>query len=145
MWGVPWRKSDSDLEMDGAAMRSRPLSEEEQRIIDDRNREQEDLKGAPKRFGITFTDLQKHGVTEGCNGCKSVFTGKATQPHTRECRAGLEKLLCDDSKAKASFKRENEFYAKVTEADAKRRRQADEGFQPPPRGENSQELYLLLP
>jgi hypothetical protein len=124
--GVPWRKSDADPEMDGAAMRSRPLSPEEQRIIDDRNREQKDLQGAPKRFGITLSDLQKHGVTEGCSGCKSAFTGKARQPHTRECRARFEGLLQEDGKVKASIKRENEFYAKVTEADGKRRKKTEE-------------------
>jgi hypothetical protein len=124
--GVPWRKSDNDPETDGAEMRSRPLSEEEQRVIDNRNQEQKDLQGAPKRFAITVSDLQKHGVTEGCNGCKSAFTGKVRQPHTRECRARFEKLLESDEKVKASVKRENEFYAKVTEADGKRRKRAEE-------------------
>ena len=107
-------------------MRSRPLSEEEQRVINERNQEQEALRGAPKRFGITLTDLQKHGVTENCNGCKSAFTGRARQAHTRECRARFEDLLQEDEKVKASIKRENEFYARVTEADGKRSKKAEE-------------------
>ena len=124
--GVPWRKSDNDPEVDGEAMKSRPLSEEEQRIIDNRNREQEELRGAPKRFAITVEDLQKHGVAEGCSGCRSAFTGRTRQPHTRECRARFENLLQGDEKVKASVKRENEFYARVTEADGKRRKKAEE-------------------
>ena len=98
------------------AMKSRPLSEEERRIIEQRNQVQEDLKNAPKRFGITITDLQKHGVTQGCSGWKSAFTGKVRQPHTKECRARFEKLLEGESRVKASRDRADEFFAKVTEA-----------------------------
>ena len=119
--GVLWRKRDNDPNADGEAMKSRPLSDEERRIIEQRNQAQQDLQNAPKRFGITMADLQKHGVTQGCSGCKSAFTGRVRQPHTKECRARFEKLLEGESRVKASRDRADEFYAKVTEADHERR------------------------
>ena len=65
-------------------------------------------------------------MTEGCNGCKSAFSGKDRQPHTTECRGRFERLLAEETKVKASVKREIEFYAEVTEADGKRRKKAEE-------------------
>jgi hypothetical protein len=120
--GVPWRKSDDDPEADGEAMKSRPLSEEEKRIIEERNQAQKELQEAPKGFSIALSDAQKHGVTPGCNGCKSIFTGRARQPHTRGCRARFEDLLKSEGKVKAARKRADDYFEKVTGADEEKRR-----------------------
>ena len=106
-------------------MRSRPLSEAEKEAIEQRRAEQEDLAGAPKRFAIAVKDIQEHGATQGCAGCKSALMGgKFRLPHTLGCRTRFEEALKDDKKVKQSAKCANEFAAKVIGADVSRRESA---------------------
>ena len=50
-----------------------------------------------------------------------MFTGRARQPHTRECRARFEGLLKGEGKVKAAQKRADVYFEKVTGADEERR------------------------
>ena len=105
-------------------MKSRPLTEDEQKVIDARRAEQEKISKAPKRFAITIEDIQEHGATDKCRGCKSALTGGHRQPHTSECRNRFEAVLDGDEKVQTSEQRANEFYAKVVQADEDKRETA---------------------
>ena len=76
----------------------------------------------PRRFYITKEDLDCHGYSKGCPGCISVLRRTARQQHTDECRKRLEKDIKGTEKLKRAVQRETEFYAKVIEADDKKRR-----------------------
>ena len=116
--GVPWKKSENDPQVDGESMKSRPLSEEEKRVLEERQKDREAEAPAPKRFGSSVKDIIENGVTVKCGGCRSAIQGcKNRLPHTPGCRERFSELLKEDSKVKASAKREKEFCAKVLEED----------------------------
>ena len=47
----------------------------------------------PRRMRISKEDLQEHGFTDGCKGCKAIIKKAPAQAHTETCRARMEKLL----------------------------------------------------
>ena len=49
-----------------------------------------------KRVYITKKDIAKHGVTEGCEGCRAVIRGGETRPHSEECRKRIEKAMAEE-------------------------------------------------
>ena len=121
--GVPCRKSESDPKPDGEAARGQPLTEEEKELIKTRRKERVDL-AAPHRFSIRISDVNQHGPTVGCAGCRTLLTGKTRQMHNPECRKRFEEILKGSDRVKASVKRENEFYERVVIADQAKRRKA---------------------
>ena len=46
--------------------------------------------GKGRRLYISKADLMKHGLTEGCLGCRCLAEGKRAHGHSEGCRARLE-------------------------------------------------------
>ena len=48
------------------------------------------LHVTPRRRYVTKADLRKYGATVGCSACSDTAShGKASKPHTEECRNGI--------------------------------------------------------
>ena len=56
-------------------------------------REAEEEEVVPRRLYIQKEDLEKHGYSAQCPGCRWVLTGGARQTHAESCRKRLEKEL----------------------------------------------------
>ena len=110
--------------MDGERMRTKELTEEEKERAE-KLRIREELM-QPHRFAIKLGDIQMHCPTEGCLGCKATLRGTTRQLHKHECRKRFETLMKDNERVKRSVTRETEFYERVAEADAKRRKHLDD-------------------
>ena len=51
-------------------------------------------ESVPRRTYLKPRDFEKHGYTEGCEGCRRVRTGgMGARPHTEQCRARMEEAL----------------------------------------------------
>ena len=48
---------------------------------------------APKEFYIKKRDVEAHGVTKGCAGCRIMFAGGTRQNNSAECRERFRQLL----------------------------------------------------
>ena len=59
--------------------------------------EPEDLK-LPVGFRITRIDLERHGFSERCFGCKALLTGGTKQRHSVACRERLSQLMAGDKR-----------------------------------------------
>jgi hypothetical protein len=100
---VPWNKGDGDLEADGdfpeGAAEEVPRASEA-RGSDDPPRTVvvNTREVAPKEFYIKKRDLEAHGHTRGCPGCKTLIQGGPRQNHTAECRERIRSLMKDDEK-----------------------------------------------
>jgi hypothetical protein len=94
---VPWRVSDDDPNVDGEKLQlegtSRKLEEPEVQL-------QKDVVVAPNRFMIRKEDLETHGYSANCQGCRSILRGTARQGHSESCRNRLEEELKDDPRVK---------------------------------------------
>jgi len=124
--GVPWRKSDADPDGDGEKMESRHMTEEEIKEMTERAKWKEDMK-QPHKFAIKLDDVQNHGATIKCKGCRALLMGKDAQTHTPECRNRFEKAMADDERVKSSKKREMKFYERaVSEGDKRRKKEGGE-------------------
>ena len=123
---VPWRKSDDDPNVDGEKLEGREMTQEEK---DELKEMIEFKKIIPRRFSIRVQDIDKHGVTEGCGGCKALLKRKPGQVHSEACRARIGRLV-NDERVKNSVRKENEFIEKVMKKDdEKRQKEADKNRQ----------------
>ena len=121
--GVPWRKSDADPSGDGEKMESRSMTEEEIKEMTERTKWKEDMK-QPHKFAIKLDDVQNHGATVKCKGCRALLMGKDAQTHTPECRIRHEKAMADYERLKSSKKGEKKFYERaVSEGDKRRKKE----------------------
>ena len=50
---------------------------------------------------ISKADIMKHGLTEGCLGCRCLAEGKRAQGHTEGCRARLEAEIVKTEEGRA--------------------------------------------
>ena len=57
--------------------------------------------GKTRRLYINKADLTKHGMTEGCLGCRSFAEEKRAQGHPEGCRARLEPEIARQTKAES--------------------------------------------
>ena len=122
---VPWRVSDDDPNADGEKLQTEGLG---QRISDPEVQLQREVTVAPHRFMIRKEDLEKHGYSANCPGCKSILRRTARQGHSESCRKRLEEELKDDPRVKLQRLREKEYVEKrIDEQERKRLRKEDEG------------------
>ena len=77
----------------------------------------------PKRFSISLKDVQDHGFTAGCPGCKSILRKTARQMHTEACRRRLEKEMSSSAKVMNSKRRVDHFLDRCIEESDKDREQ----------------------
>ena len=57
--------------------------------------------GKGRRLYISKADLMKHGLTEGCLGCRCLAEGKRAQGHSEGCRARLEADIAKTEEGRA--------------------------------------------
>ena len=77
----------------------------------------------PARFYIRKVDLEKHGFTPNCLGCRAALRETTKQKHTETCRARFFEAMADDDRVVRSTKRIEEYVArKAEEQDVKKRR-----------------------
>ena len=117
--GVPW-KMTCESAGDGEGMKT------EVAIMDKDYLEKARAEGhevIPRKVYISKADLEIHGYTVGCPGCKSMLRGTARQGHNEACRKRVEKELEGSDKAQRAKKRAGEYVdKKVKEEEDKRRR-----------------------
>ena len=124
---VPWNKSGEDPEADGdlpqapempaasGATETAAGAAEAPRVIFVNTRE-----AAPREFYIKKRDVEAHGHTKGCPGCRTMFQGGTRQAHTAECRERFRGLMKDEEKVVRTEAKRKEYEEKVEE-EAKRR------------------------
>ena len=93
------------------------LTEEEARVQTELSAE-----AVPRRMFIQKSDLEQHGYTAGCPGCRSLLSGRVRQMHSADCRRRFELILKDEPKAKAARLRENQWLEKVLETEDRKRK-----------------------
>ena len=57
----------------------------------------------PRKAKVQKTDVDEHGPTEKCPGCRAHVSGKYRNRHTDECRQRFEKLLHQTEKGRRRF------------------------------------------
>ena len=57
--------------------------------------------GKGRRLYISKADIMKHGLTEGCLGCRCLAEGKRAQGHYEGCRARLEAEITKTEEGRA--------------------------------------------
>ena len=107
---VPWAAKEDDPKIDGERFKVTKMTNHEA----EREKVEAEQK-APVRLMIKREDLEKHGFTTRCPGCKAILRGTARQGHSEQCRARLTEAM------------KGEFVERRLEAqDAKRRKMAEE-------------------
>ena len=123
--GAPWNLSKDDPEADGVmdkvVMGERVPEEEHEKI------REEVAQALPRSFLIKMADLDEHGFTSGCSGCRAIIAGRGRQHHSTECRRRLEDAMKNREKVKEAKWRENEFIAKAVEKDNMEKKRARAG------------------
>ena len=117
--GLPWKLSEDDPEVDGEDLEVTRL---ETREVDIERAKVDEA--VPHRFIITRGDLDTHGFSQGCPGCKAILRGTARQGHAEACRRRLAKEMKDDGKVLRSHAKQEAFFEKVMEADVENRKRA---------------------
>jgi hypothetical protein len=132
---VPWRVSDEDPNVDGEKL----MVEDAGRKLPDVQVELErEIVVMPNRFTIRKEDLERHGYSAGCQGCKALLRGTARQGHSEACRKRLEGELKDDPRMKLQKARQEEYVARrLEEQERKRRKQQEEKKDEPKQNSSS--------
>ena len=134
--GVPW-KMTKESEGDGEELKN------EVTIMDKDYRErarEEEHEAVPRKVYISKDDLEIHGYTVGCPGCKSVLRGTTRQGHTEGCRRRVEKELEGTEKAMRAKKKVNEYVDKKMTEDEEARRVRSEAKKMKMDGTNEMEV-----
>ena len=126
---VPWNKSGDDPDADGELPESPEAVEDssggrvsdagasgdQPRVVVVNTRET-----APRDFYIKKKDVETHGHTKGCPGCRTMFLGGTRQAHTAECRERFRMLMKDEEKVARTREKRKEFEERMEE-EAKRK------------------------
>ena len=105
--------SAGDEEADGIMER---IGLGEKMTHEDEEKSAEDAKLAvPRRFLIQKRELDEHGYTKDCAGCKALLGGRPRQLHSEKCRERMSETMAGTSKVKAARDRGDEFLSKVLE------------------------------
>ena len=120
--GVPWKMTKAG-DGDGEELKT------EVTIMDKEYRERarlEEHEAVPRKVYIAKEDLEVHGYTVGCPGCKSVLRGTTRQAHTEACRRRMEKELEGTEKADRAKKKVGEYVdKKMVEDEAERKKRSE--------------------
>ena len=117
---VPWNKSGEDPDADGelpeapqapsAAAFAAAGSVDPPREIVVNTKET-----APGEFCIKKKDVEAHGHTKDCPGCRTMFQGGTRQAHTLECRERFQHLIKDEEKVLRTREKRKEYEEKMEE------------------------------
>jgi hypothetical protein len=122
--GVPWRQSEDDPNKDGEGMDCTAYSEETRAELEKKLEFQNTL---PRRFAIRLADVEKHGPTEKCPGCRALVGGKSHQGHSEVCRKRFEEKMAGDARVEESSRKTGEFLARAIERDVRQRTEGELG------------------
>ena len=127
---VPWNKSGDDPEADGELPEPpvgspahapgsfcAPSSMDQPRVVVINTREV-----APREFYIKKRDVELHGHTKGCPGCRTLFQGGTRQAHSAECRERFRNLMKDEDRV-ARMEAKRKEYEERMEEEAQRRKE----------------------
>ena len=107
--------SDEDPKVDGERCEITKLEQPQKESV-----QSEWSSPVPRNVHIAKKDLETHGYTSGCIGCRSILVGGRRQGHSPACRARMEELLRGTDKFERTQQRVIEFVEKATIAsDAK--------------------------
>ena len=114
---VPWATREEDPAVDGERFEVTKLTEQE--VVEERTKKEQ----VPLRFYIKKADLEQHGFSARCPGCKALLRGTARQGHSEDCRRRLAEAMAGEDKVVANNRKFDEFVARrLEEQDAKRRK-----------------------
>ena len=68
----------------------------------------EDATSAPRGFRTEKEDFEKHGYTEGCEGCNRMQTGGERRSHTAKCRERMLKAMSEDEEGRERMRKKAE-------------------------------------
>ena len=118
---VPWHRYRGDEFQDGEVPEGVPESERAS-PVDEKPKVNVGGKGGvvfvetrekvPRKFYISYQDIQEHGGTPRCKGCYNMARGMSNPGHTEECRSRFEELLKNKEKVKNAKRRREEFEEK---------------------------------
>ena len=134
--GVPWKTSEDDQKADGDDMEVIKLDDIPETHQEGRRERFGDIP-VPRRVKISREDLQMHGYTAKCEGCRAIMAGRPQRPHNEDCRRRMERLLKENPKMRKATKRMNDFLDKLGDEQT-RRDEADKKR----KVEDSQQLAL---
>lgn len=132
--GVPWNMSDDDVKADGEKYETvilPPAALEDIR--------EEGQKSMPRNVAISKADLEAHGYTLGCGGCKAILKGTSRQGHSQGCRSRFNEVFQGTEKFQKAQARCDTFTERVMqeEDDRKRRRLVAGGGSPRIEGQSA--------
>ena len=114
---VPWNKSGDDPDADGelpleaqAAEEAATGSADQPRVVVVNTRDP-----APREFYIKKRDVEAHGHTKGCPGCRTMFQGGTRQAHTAECRERFRRLMKDEERVVRMQEKRKEYTERMEE------------------------------
>jgi len=81
--------------------------------LDQRNEGEKESEVIRESVEVPKADLEKHGYTSKCAGCRSVLRKTARQGHSIECRERLKGKMAKESKVIETEEREMQFHEKV--------------------------------
>ena len=131
--GTPWapdgRGEDKPI---GVKISLPEMTKEDERLA------KTDIAAEPvvRRAYLRRSDFERHGFTDGCQGCRALQRGERAVMHWEKCRLRIENLIKNTEAGAARMQRAeykmNEAIAKEIErvhgeADRKRRREQDRG------------------
>ena len=120
--GVPWKNDEEEEEDEMDHEHLRDMTEEEKKEGNEEARGGE--VDIPRKLYVKARDIETHGPTGGCQGCKSMANSRSRQAHTDSCRRRFEELLGeDDDRVKAAKLRADEYCAKQIEKEDQRRKE----------------------
>ena len=122
--GVPWRTSEEDEDADGEVLR-REAPEAVRMEPEEEERREEELP-IPRAVYLRKTDLEKHGYTKDCPGCRAVLRGAARMPHSAGCRKRMSEAMAGDPRLKRAEAKKNEFLDKTLEREDRKRKEKEE-------------------
>ena len=124
---VPWNKGEEDPEADGEipddpvaqappdGVQEEASGSREPKVIVVNTRE-----AAPREFYIKKKDLEEHGHTRGCPGCRTMIQGGLRQAHTAECRARFREKMKDEEKVKRTEEKRKDYENRMAEKEQRK-------------------------
>ena len=128
--GVPWRTSAEDEKQDGEQLEIIQVPEGGGGSAGGAMRGVESGP-VPRRGKILRSDLQVHGYTAGCEGCKAALAGRPARAHSEACRKRMEEALRDEPRMREAQERQNEFISKAIEKQEEERKNKAAAEEPP--------------
>ena len=102
--GVPWKTEAEDEEQEEKGP-DKVMRPEMKRMGEKEEEETKARIEVPRSFTITRADLERHGFTSKCLGCKALIRRTTRQHHSQECRERMKAEMTNEAKVKDAKKR----------------------------------------